>query len=206
MQLTLGEQLTKKIEEEERDVLTGLEKAGFKLDRTPLWKKYLTKGGGYYIDIGCSKLIIDGKIKIHHSPNGIKGFGKKELMLADDTALPADIVVLATGYDNMRTTVRKVLGDEIADQLQDVWDLDSEGELNAVSPRHIYPLSLFCSSHDQLSLINLNRCGAHLASNTSGIWRETWRSADPIPNSWHCRLQPSKEASTSNRQIHRIRG
>jgi len=48
------------------------------------------------------------------------------------TEIPADVVVLATGYDNMRTTVRKTLGDEIADRCKDVWDLDEEGELNAV--------------------------------------------------------------------------
>ncbi|KAI5299229.1 hypothetical protein KEM56_003409 [Ascosphaera pollenicola] len=128
----LAEHLTKKIEEEEKTTITGLEKAGFKLDRTPLWKKYVTTGGGYYIDIGCSQLIIDGKVKIHHSPNGIKEFGQKELVLADGKSLPADIVVLATGYDNMRTSVRKVLGDDIANQLHDVWNLDSEGELNAM--------------------------------------------------------------------------
>jgi hypothetical protein len=40
---------------------------------------------------------------------------------------------LATGYDNMRTSLRKALGAEIADRCKDVWDLDQEGELNAVS-------------------------------------------------------------------------
>lgn len=33
----------------------------------------------------------------------------------------------------MKTTLRKVLGDKIADRCQDVWDLDEEGEVNAVS-------------------------------------------------------------------------
>ena len=78
-------------------------------------------------------MIIDGRIKVKHSPRGITGFGARELRLADGSSLPADVVVLATGYDNMRTTVRKVLGDKIADRCQDVWDLDSEGELRAVS-------------------------------------------------------------------------
>ena len=48
--------------------LRGLEKAGFKLDKGPdesgLWIKYLQRGGGYYLDVGCSQLIVDGKIKI----------------------------------------------------------------------------------------------------------------------------------------------
>ncbi|KAI5291094.1 hypothetical protein KEM54_006361 [Ascosphaera aggregata] len=132
IQLKLADYLTEEIKKKEECTITGLAKAGFQLDKTPLWTKYLTKGGGYYIDIGCSQLIIDGKIKIKHSPNGIREFRKEELVLADGTSLPADIVVLATGYDNMRSTVRRVLGDEIADCLHDIWDLDSEGELNAL--------------------------------------------------------------------------
>jgi len=53
-------------------------------------------------------------------------------VLGDGRKLPADIIVLATGFDNMRTTARKVLGDKIADRANDVWDLDEEGEVNAM--------------------------------------------------------------------------
>jgi lysine/ornithine N-monooxygenase len=52
--------------------------------------------------------------------------------LADGSELKADIVVLATGYDNMKTSVRKIMGDKVADRCKDVWDLDEEGEVNAV--------------------------------------------------------------------------
>lgn len=69
--------------ETDRELLAGLEKAGFKLDKGPdasgLWMKYLQKGGGYYIDVGCSQLISEGKIKVKQGqeiseilPNGIK--------------------------------------------------------------------------------------------------------------------------------------
>ena len=85
-------------------------------------------------------MIIDGKIKVRQSPEGIKGFTPNALVLVDGTELEADVVVLATGYDNMRTTVRKALGDGVADRLKDVWDLDEEGELNAVSDRIAFPL------------------------------------------------------------------
>lgn len=127
---------TKKIKEAEKDALEGLERAGFKLDYCAdgagIHRKFLTRGGGYYIDIGCSQLIIDGKIKVLQSPDGIQGFNETELLLSDGRALQADIVVLATGYDNMRTTVRKVMGDRVADRCKDVWDLDAEGEVNAM--------------------------------------------------------------------------
>lgn len=128
--------MTKRIANAEKETLDGLRRAGFQLDFGPdgagIARAYYTAGGGYYIDVGCSQLIIDGKIKVKHSPKGIDGFGNRELRLADGSSLPADVVVLATGYDNMRTTVRKVLGDKVADRCADVWDLDHEGELRAM--------------------------------------------------------------------------
>ena len=87
----------------EKDNLDRLEKAGFKVDfgedGSGFVRKYLTRGGGYYIDVGCSQLMIDGKIKVQQSPGGIKGFEPRALVLADGTKLEADIVLLATGYD-----------------------------------------------------------------------------------------------------------
>lgn len=128
---------TARITEAEKEQIEGLRRAGFALsfgdDNSGVTRLYVCKGGGYSIDVGCSKLIIDGKIKVHHSPNGIKEFDEDGLVLADGNKLDADVVVLATGYDNMRTTARKILGDKVADRLQDVWGLNDEGELNAVS-------------------------------------------------------------------------
>ncbi|KAK4553520.1 hypothetical protein LTR86_009316 [Recurvomyces mirabilis] len=128
---------TEKIKQAEKENVDGLEKAGFKLDfgndGSGIFRKYVTRGGGYYIDVGASQLIIDGKIKVVQSPEGIKGFDQDSLILADGRKLDADVVVLATGYDNMRTTLRKALGDTVADRCKDVWDLDEEGEINAVS-------------------------------------------------------------------------
>lgn len=137
VQFALSEDFTSRVRDVEKDTLQGLERAGFKLDfgvnGAGIARQYMTRGGGYYIDVGCSQLIIDGKIKVKQSPEGIAGLDERGLILKDGSSVPADIVVLATGYDNMRTTVHKVLGDGIADRLVDVWDLDHEGELNGVS-------------------------------------------------------------------------
>jgi hypothetical protein len=35
----------------------------------------------------------------------------------------------------MNTTLRKAMGDKIADRCKEVWDLDDEGEINAVSTK-----------------------------------------------------------------------
>src|ERR1700710_518432 len=118
VQFALSVHLTRRIATAAKEKLDGLRRAGFQLDFGPdgagIARAYFTRGGGYYIDVGCSQLIIDGKIKVKHSPQGITRFGPHELVLADGETLDADIVVLATGYDNMRTTVRKVLGDKVA--------------------------------------------------------------------------------------------
>lgn len=136
IQFALAVDFTNRVRAVEKYTLEGLEKAGFKLDfgvdGAGIARQYMTRGGGYYIDVGCSQLIIDGKVKMKQSPEGISGLDERGLLLKDGSRLDADIVVLATGYDNMRTTVRKVLGDRIADRLVDVWDLDEEGELNGV--------------------------------------------------------------------------
>ncbi|KKZ65760.1 hypothetical protein EMCG_08435 [[Emmonsia] crescens] len=131
--------VVKKIgENSEKATLEGLKRAGFKLDAcrdgAGIFRKYLTRGGGYYIDIGCSQFIIDGKIKVKQSEGGIARFEPDGLVLADGkgTRLPADVVVLATGYDNMKRTARKIIGDKVAERLYPAWDLDEEGELNAM--------------------------------------------------------------------------
>src|SRR4026207_1633471 len=50
----------------DRDLLERLEQKGFRLcygeDGTGWQFMYLTRGGGYYFNVGCSDLIADGKI------------------------------------------------------------------------------------------------------------------------------------------------
>lgn len=128
--------------EADKEILEGLERVGFKVDRGPdgagLFIKYFQRGGGYYIDVGASKLIAEGKIKVKQGqeidevlPNGIR--------FADGTELEADEIVLATGYQNMRTETRLMFGDEVADKVSDVWGLNEEGEMRAMWQRSGHP-------------------------------------------------------------------
>ncbi|KAL4789292.1 flavin-containing monooxygenase [Aspergillus venezuelensis] len=134
--LALAVDLTKQISKADRETLDGLEKAGFRLgygiDGAGILRLIVTRAGGYYIDVGCSKLIIDGKIKMQHAAGGIAAFYEEGIVLADGERLDADIVVLATGYENMHESVRRVLGDRVADRCNPIWDLDEEGELRTI--------------------------------------------------------------------------
>ncbi|KAF2085830.1 putative flavin-containing monooxygenase YUCCA3 [Saccharata proteae CBS 121410] len=136
VQFALNVGSTARIAEAEKENIEGLKKAGFEVDfgsdGSGIYRKYVTRGGGYYIDVGASQLIIEGKIKVVQSPDGLKGFDKDALVLADGRRLESDIVVLATGYDNMKTSVEKALGRKVASRCRDVWDLDEEGEINAM--------------------------------------------------------------------------
>ncbi|KAH6718215.1 hypothetical protein BKA61DRAFT_732541 [Leptodontidium sp. MPI-SDFR-AT-0119] len=120
---------------EDCETLEGLERAGFRLDKGPdgsgLWIKYLQRGGGYYIDVGCSQLIIDGKIKVK-SGCEISEITAKGLVFEDGESMEADEIIFATGYLNMRTQCRKIFGDEVADRTRDVWGFDEEGEIRTL--------------------------------------------------------------------------
>lgn len=120
---------TKEIARRDHDLREGLTKAGFKLDDGPdgagFFMKYFQRGGGYYIDVGCSKLIIDGKIKMKQG-QAIEQVKEHGLLFSDGEELKADEIVFATGYQNMRGTTRKIFGDTIADQVKDVWGFDGE--------------------------------------------------------------------------------
>jgi hypothetical protein len=121
--------------ERDKTIVDGLNKAGFKTDSGPsgggIFCKYLQRGGGYYIDVGGAQLIIDGKIKVKHGQE-VAQVLPKGLKFADGTELEADEVVFATGYDTMRTTAKTILGDELPDQVGDVWGWDEEGEMRTI--------------------------------------------------------------------------
>ncbi|KAI0155458.1 dimethylaniline monooxygenase (N-oxide forming) [Pestalotiopsis sp. NC0098] len=121
--------------EKDKEKILGLQKAGFAVDMGPdragLIYKYYQRGGGYYIDVGASQLIIDGKIAIKHGQE-IEEILADGVKFADGSILPADEVVFATGYQNMRTQARLIFGDQVADKLKDVWGFDEEGEFRAM--------------------------------------------------------------------------
>ncbi|KAF7556548.1 hypothetical protein G7Z17_g1382 [Cylindrodendrum hubeiense] len=123
-------------------ILRGLEEAGFKVDKGPddtgLFIKYLQRGGGYYIDVGASQLIADGKIKLKQGQE-LEEILPRGLKFADGSELEADEIVFATGYDNMRTHTRQIFGDEVADLVGDVWGFNAEGELRTMWRRTGHP-------------------------------------------------------------------
>lgn len=121
--------LTKTTCELDKDLLDRLRAVGFELDfgedDTGFHMKYLRRGGGYYINVGCSDLIADGKIGLVQARN-IDSFTDEGLRLDDGQMIPADLVVLATGYKNQQEGVAQFFGADVAEKLGPIWGFDDQ--------------------------------------------------------------------------------
>ena len=139
----------KAIAERDAEFYRRLTKAGFLLDfgedGSGLFMKYLRRGSGYYIDVGASELIAEGKIKLKSGVD-IERIKEHSVVLTDGTELPADLIVYATGYGSMNGWAAKIISQEVADKVGKCWGLGSgttkdpgpwEGELrNMWKPTH----------------------------------------------------------------------
>ena len=119
--------LTRKTCDLDRSLIDGLEAVGFRTDFEPddtgFHMKYLRKGGGYYINVGCSELIIDGKVGIRQASD-VERVEAEGVRMTDGSLLPAQTMVLASGYKNQQEGVRQLLGDEVAERVGPIWGFD----------------------------------------------------------------------------------
>lgn len=104
-----------------------LRQAGFKLDfgedGSGLFLKYLRRGSGYYIDVGASQLIIDGRVKLQSGQVAkLTGNGA---VLEDGSELDADVLIYATGYGSMNNWLADLISPEVADQVGKCWGFGS---------------------------------------------------------------------------------
>ncbi|MEM7444186.1 MAG: NAD(P)/FAD-dependent oxidoreductase [Pseudomonadota bacterium] len=120
---------TRRIAEMDADILQRLEKVGFLLDfgddGSGLPLKYLRRGSGYYMDVGASELVADGKVKLR-SGVGVREMTENGVVLSDGSELPADLIVLATGYGSMNGWAAKLISQEVADKVGRCWGLGSD--------------------------------------------------------------------------------
>ncbi|KAF7518680.1 hypothetical protein G7054_g13367 [Neopestalotiopsis clavispora] len=138
----IHQQLTRKQVDADKDILEGLEKAGYKVDYGPddcgIFVKYFQRGGGYYFDVGSCHLVIDGKVKVKQGQE-VAEILPHGLRFADGSELEADEIVVATGYQNMRTGTRQIFGDDVGDKVGDVWGFDEEGEMRTIWKQSGHP-------------------------------------------------------------------
>ncbi|EKM60226.1 uncharacterized protein PHACADRAFT_189361 [Phanerochaete carnosa HHB-10118-sp] len=117
----------------DRDILDGLVRGGYTLRNggehdCGVYHLFVTRGGGYYIDNGACRKIIDGKIKVKSGVE-VERITPGGVVFTDGTELPADIIVVATGFDDVRVPIRNLLGEPAGAAVPPLWGLNAEGEL-----------------------------------------------------------------------------
>lgn len=129
------QQRTRAAAERDREILDGLRAAGFKItmgiEDAGHSLLFFKKAGGYYIDVGCSQLIIDGKIAIKQGVE-IDHLTADSVVFSDGETAGFDAIFLATGYHGVTETARQIVGDDIVDNCGPIWGLDAESELQGV--------------------------------------------------------------------------
>lgn len=134
-----------RIRARDADFYDRLSGSGFAIDfgddETGLMMKALRTGAGYYIDVGASDLIIDGKIGVV-SGVGIKALTPDGILFEDGRELAVDAIIACTGYQSMHETVAEVVSREAADRIGPCWGLGS-GVRGDPGPWHGEPRNMW---------------------------------------------------------------
>jgi putative flavoprotein involved in K+ transport len=113
-----------------------LTKSGFRVDfgedESGLMMKALRTGSGYYIDVGASELIANRDIAVRSGVE-IRRVKPGAVELTDRSELPADLIVMATGFQSMNRALAPIISEEVADKVGKCWGLGS-GVINDPSP------------------------------------------------------------------------
>lgn len=121
--------LTEKTKRIDKPLLDKLTSVGFNLEygeENSGWQfKYLTRGGGYYFNVGASDLIADGKIKVIQFSD-IEKFVSTGIEMKSGEKFNIDLMVTATGYKGQEYVVEELFGKSVVDKIGPIWGFDDE--------------------------------------------------------------------------------
>jgi putative flavoprotein involved in K+ transport len=130
--------VTKRMVELDKELIAGLKSVGFKHDvgedETGHQMKYFRRGGGYNLDAGSSALLAKGELGLLQYDR-IERFSADGARLKDGSTVPADLIVLATGYYPQMELVRRALGEAMVERIGPVWGIGPDGELSNMFKR-----------------------------------------------------------------------
>ncbi len=125
--------ITARMVENDRKTIDGLIARGFKWhdgeEHTGHNMMIRRRYGGYYLDAGCSELIIKGEVGLVQYED-IERFAPGGALMKDGSVKPADLIVLGTGFVPQEMVVRQLLGEALATKVGPVWGLAPDGEMN----------------------------------------------------------------------------
>jgi len=111
-----------RLQEHDQDVENGPDRAGHQM---MIRRRY----GGYYLNAGCSDLIVSGAVGLLQFDQ-IERFTGDGALLRDGSTRPADLIVFGTGFLSQEVVVGKLLGEEVAKKVGPVWGIGPDGEMN----------------------------------------------------------------------------
>ncbi|KIU51041.1 MULTISPECIES: NAD(P)/FAD-dependent oxidoreductase [Bradyrhizobium] len=134
--------MTEQSKELDKTLLDGLARKGFRLDfgdgGTGWQFKYLTRGGGYYFNVGCSDLVASGAVALQQFAD-IETFVSDGARLKSGETIAADLIVLATGYRPQEELVKKLFGEAMAARVGPIWGFGDGQELRNMYTRTPQP-------------------------------------------------------------------
>lgn len=123
---------TKRCAEFDQKLLAGLTARGFKInfgiDNGGHQMQLRARHGGYYLNCGCSDLIVNGEVGLLQWDDAER-FVADGLLMRDGRVERADLLVTATGYQKQEELVARVLGRDVADRVGPIWGMNEQGEL-----------------------------------------------------------------------------
>jgi cation diffusion facilitator CzcD-associated flavoprotein CzcO len=174
--------MTERSKQLDRELLDGLVRVGFKLDfgdgGTGWQFKYLTRGGGYYFNVGCSDLVVSGEIGLRQFSD-IEAFVADGARMKDGETIAADLIVLATGYKGQEHLVRKLFGDMVADRVGPIWGFGEGQELRNMYTRTAQPGLWFIAGSLAQCRINSKYLALQIKAIEEGLLPRGAREARP---------------------------
>lgn len=112
------------------DLIARLQRAGFRVDMDPAsgWQIKAWRGGsGYYIDVGASEAVADGRIRVIQADE-VARIVEDGIERVDGTMVGYQAIVCATGFHNSIVDIAKIFGDDVARGLGDIHILNDSAD------------------------------------------------------------------------------
>jgi cation diffusion facilitator CzcD-associated flavoprotein CzcO len=174
--------LTAQSKKFDQELLEGLERVGFKLDfgdgGTGWQFKYLTRGGGYYFNVGCSDLVVNGEIGLIQFSD-IDSFVAEGARMKSGETLAAGLIVLATGYKRQEELVRQLFGDDVVERIGPIWGFGEEQELRNMYTRTRQPGLWFIAGSLAQCRINSKYLALQIKAIEEGLLPRVARVSEP---------------------------
>jgi len=176
--------LTEQSKKFDQELLDGLARVGFKLDygegNTGWQFKYLTRGGGYYFNVGCSDLVVRGEIKLAQFAD-IESFAMEGVRMKSGATLATDLIVLATGYKPQEHLVRRLFGEAVTARVGPIWGFGEGQELRNMYTRTGQPGLWFIAGSLAQCRINSKYLALQIKAVEEGLLPRSVR--DPLQRS-----------------------